>query len=220
MDPRKLKVQELKDQLQLAGLSTAGKKEELVARLLEHQKVEEEVAAAAADAGPLTGSGEGFEWDDSKYDFQGAPAGKDAETLKAEYEKRKNRAARFGIPLKEQDKAIERAARFGVPVTAKATASLAKATDSALPSASTALPNKPGSIKAQISADVLSKRAERFGIQASTTNTTVTTTTTTSKTTSATKATAGTKHSLYKLDEAEEEKKRKRAAKFGAPASN
>lgn len=70
MDPRKLKVQELKDQLQLAGLSTAGKKEELVARLLEHQKVEEEVAAAAADAGPLTGSGEGFEWDDSKYDVE------------------------------------------------------------------------------------------------------------------------------------------------------
>lgn len=82
--------------------------------------------------------------------FQGALAGKDAETLKAEYEKRKNRAARFGIPLKEQDKAIERAARFGVPVTAKATASLAKATASTLPSASTALPNKPGSIKAQV----------------------------------------------------------------------
>ncbi|KAG0011952.1 hypothetical protein BGZ82_002787 [Podila clonocystis] len=283
MDPRKLKVQELKDQLQLAGLSTAGKKEELVARLLEHQKVEEEVAAAAADAGPLTGSGEGFEWDDSKYDlddlappadsaapetkptpatstsnttaakpttpttstatasttataaatstpsstttttsapveFQGAPAGKDAETLKAEYEKRKNRAARFGIPLKEQDKALERAARFGVPVTAKATASLAKATGSALPAASTALPNKPGSIKAQIPADVLSKRAEKFGTQAATNSTTTTTTTTTSSSTP--KATAGTKHSLYKLDEAEEEKKRKRAAKFGAPASN
>ncbi|KAG0025377.1 hypothetical protein BGZ81_007214 [Podila clonocystis] len=283
MDPRKLKVQELKDQLQLAGLSTAGKKEDLVARLLEHQKVEEEVAAAAADAGPLTGSGEGFEWDDSKYDvddlappvdsaapetkpapatstpnttaakptapatstatasttataaatstpsstttttsapveFQGAPAGKDAETLKAEYEKRKNRAARFGIPLKEQDKALERAARFGVPVTAKATASLAKATGSALPAASTALPNKPGSIKAQIPADVLSKRAERFGTQATTNSTTTTTTTTTSSSTP--KATAGTKHSLYKLDEAEEEKKRKRAAKFGAPASN
>ncbi|KAF9320669.1 hypothetical protein BG006_002748, partial [Podila minutissima] len=214
MDPRKLKVQELKDQLQLAGLSTTGKKEELVARLLEHQKVEEEVAAAA-DVGPLTGSGEGFEWDDSKYDvddlappadtaapetkpapatstpnttaakpttpaastattasttttaaatstpssttattsapvqFQGATAGKDAEALKAEYEKRKSRAARFGIPLKEQDKALERAARFGVPVTAKATASLAKATGSALPTASTALPSKPGSIKAQ-----------------------------------------------------------------------
>ncbi|KAG0317576.1 hypothetical protein BG000_004513 [Podila horticola] len=285
MDPRKLKVQELKDQLQLAGLSTAGKKEELVARLLEHQKVEEEVAAAAADAGPLTGSGEGFEWDDSKYDVddlappadttapetkpapatstpdttaakptatpatstttttttattsapsstttttsapvqvQEALAGKDAEILKAEYEKRKNRAARFGIPLKEQDKALERAARFGVPVTAKATASLAKATGSALPAASTALPTKPGSIKAQIPADVLSKRAERFGIQATTNTTTTATTTTTSKTTSSPtpEATAGTKHSLYKLDEAEEEKKRKRAAKFGAPASN
>ncbi|KAF9430302.1 hypothetical protein BGZ94_007476 [Podila epigama] len=282
MDPRKLKVQELKDQLQLAGLSVAGKKDELVARLLEHQKVEEEVAATVADAGPLTGSGEGFEWDDSKYDdlappsettettttttkaassttasdgtatapastsnttttstsattkgatgthsssitttttttssttpsveFKGAPGEKSAEVLKAEYEKRKNRAARFGIPLKEEDKAVERAARFGVPVTAKATASLAKTT--LVPTtASTVLPAKPGSVKTQISDEVLKKRAERFGIQATTTTTTSTTKSSTTTTT------AGTKHSLYTLDAAEEEKKRKRAAKFGA----
>jgi len=89
--------------------------------------------------------------------FQGG-AVKDAETLKAEFEKRKNRAARFGIPLKEQDKAVERAARFGVPVTAAATASLAKATGTATsstPSTTPAagaktLPTKPGSIAAGV----------------------------------------------------------------------
>jgi len=61
MDPRKLKVNELKEQLQLAGLSVIGKKEELVARLLEHQKAEEEALAA----GPPTGTGESFNWEDS-----------------------------------------------------------------------------------------------------------------------------------------------------------
>lgn len=61
MDPRKLKVNELKEQLQLSGLSVNGKKEELVARLLEHQKAEEEAALAA---GPPTGTGESFNWED------------------------------------------------------------------------------------------------------------------------------------------------------------
>jgi len=61
MDPRKLKVNELKEQLQLAGLSANGKKEELVARLLEHQKAEED--ALHAGAGPATGSGDAFDWD-------------------------------------------------------------------------------------------------------------------------------------------------------------
>ncbi|KAF9570839.1 hypothetical protein EC968_001327 [Mortierella alpina] len=272
MDPRKLKVNELKEQLQLAGLSVNGKKEELVARLLEHQKAEE---AALGVEGPATGTGETFDWEDGKFDvddlapptdptskapenkglsnttasastaepgstnpsttaasaasekktaaataaaatttgaaaasgtlkdvqFQGAV--KDAETLKAEFEKRKNRAARFGIPLKEQDKAVERAARFGVPVMPAATASLAKATLPAKPAATTPasvkpVPAKPGSVVAQIPADVLNKRRERFGIQAPST---------TSSTTPV-------------VDAAEEEKKRKRAAKFGtAPSS-
>ncbi|KAF9988963.1 hypothetical protein BGZ75_008144 [Mortierella antarctica] len=285
MDPRKLKVNELKEQLQLAGLSANGKKEELVARLLEHQQKAEEAALEAE--GPPTGAGDTFDWEDSKFDvddlappadptpkaaekkgssdttapastteagavnpstttttatsakstaaattataaaaaasgslkdvqFQGAV--KDAETLKAEFEKRKNRAARFGIPLKEQDKAVERAARFGVPVTPAATASLAKATTlPAKPTATTAtaataattpasvkpVPAKPGSVVAQIPADVLNKRRERFGIQAPTTLTPPSTTS-----------------SAPVLDAAEEEKKRKRAAKFGtAPSS-
>ncbi|KAF9924543.1 hypothetical protein BGZ67_009210 [Mortierella alpina] len=280
MDPRKLKVNELKEQLQLAGLSANGKKEELVARLLEHQQKAEEAALEAE--GPPTGAGDTFDWEDSKFDvddlappadptpkaaekkgssdttapastteagavnpstttttatsakstaaattataaaasgslkdvqFQGAV--KDAETLKAEFEKRKNRAARFGIPLKEQDKAVERAARFGVPVTPAATASLAKATTlPAKPTATAAtaattpasvkpVPAKPGSVVAQIPADVLNKRRERFGIQAPTTSTPPSTTS-----------------SAPVLDAAEEEKKRKRAAKFGtAPSS-
>ncbi|KAF9114227.1 hypothetical protein BGX27_011429 [Mortierella sp. AM989] len=286
MDPRKLKVNELKEQLQLVGLSVNGKKEELVARLLEHQKAEEE--AVNAD-GPPTGTGDTFEWDESKFDiddlappsdpapsatvkpitsvqaskpavsvipsstassatkpatpvaaastkaasnanapaaasispsvsgssnstaatgsiqFQGAT--KDAETLKAEFEKRKNRAARFGIPLKEQDKAVERAARFGVPVTATATASLAKATGtSASPKP---VPAKSGSITAQIPADVLNKRRERFGNQTSESTTT----------SAGSPGTGAVKKSSLVLDAAEEEKKRKRAAKFGlAPA--
>lgn len=62
MDPRKLKVNELKEQLQLAGLSVNGKKEELVARLLEHQKAEEEALTAGV---PPTGSGESYDWDES-----------------------------------------------------------------------------------------------------------------------------------------------------------
>ncbi|KAG0324769.1 hypothetical protein BG004_003368, partial [Podila humilis] len=302
LDPRKLKVQELKDQLQLAGLPVTGKKEDLVARLLEHQRVEEELNAAVADAddvvggdgGPLTGSGDGFDWDGNVDDLAppndadthapalssssastapattAAPAtaktniatttaakpatsvttpstttattttapssvqssvagGQDVEALQAEYNRRKNRAARFGVPLKEEDKALERAVRFGVAVTAKTTSTTTTATTTnttaaATTKASTALPVKPGSIKAQIPDDVLSKRAARFGIATPTTTSTTTssssTTTTATATTTkptTTKATAGTKHSLYKLDEAEEEKKRKRAAKFGAP---
>lgn len=67
MDPRKLKVNELREQLQLAGLSVNGKKEELVARLLEHQRAEEE--ALNADV-PPTGSGESFDWDESKFDVE------------------------------------------------------------------------------------------------------------------------------------------------------
>jgi hypothetical protein len=62
MDPRKLKVNELKEQLQLAGLSVNGKKEELITRLLEHQKAEEE--ALNASVAP-TGSGESYDWDES-----------------------------------------------------------------------------------------------------------------------------------------------------------
>ncbi|KAG0052377.1 hypothetical protein BGZ83_002671 [Gryganskiella cystojenkinii] len=281
MDPRKLKVNELKEQLQLAGLSVNGKKEELVARLLDHQKAEEEALIAAG--GPTTGTGEAFDWEDADdlappadpsaappvatstpsattevkktepatstttatkatavptdstpvvkpaattssavgdVHFQGG-AGKDAETLKAEHEKRKNRAARFGIPLKEQDKAIERAARFGVPVTASATASLAKATGTAAKTASSSstsktLPTKPSSIAASIPADVLSKRQERFGITAPVAKpTTSTTSSSSSATTPAAKGPAAAKN-LYALDAAEEEKKRKRAAKFGA----
>ncbi|KAG0296135.1 hypothetical protein BGZ98_001100 [Dissophora globulifera] len=282
MDPRKLKVNELKEQLQLVGLSVNGKKEELVARLLEHQKAEEE----AVNAGGLpTGTVDNYDWDESKFDvddlappsdpvtssskttapapvqksttaaapspstvsstltsnqeptasnttstaapavsatastgstsgastgtattgsvqFQGAV--KDAETLKAEFEKRKNRAARFGIPLKEQDKAVERAARFGVPVPASVTASLAKATG--VPAAATSgkpqtLPTKPGSVT--IPEDVLNKRRERFGVQAPASSSTV----------------SPAKSSGIVLDAAEEEKKRKRAAKFGASSA-
>ncbi|KAF8980465.1 hypothetical protein BGZ46_004149 [Entomortierella lignicola] len=279
MDPRKLKVNELKEQLQLVGLSVNGKKEELVARLLEHQKAEEEAVNAG---GPPTGAGDTFEWDESKFDveyghdlappsepapsdaaksttsvqapkssaslptassatepktaattastnntkiantpaasttqssdsnkstsvagsiqFQGAT--KDTETLKAEFEKRKNRAARFGIPLKEQDKAVERAARFGVPVSANVTASLARATGNTAPASPKSIPAKSGSVAAQIPADVLNKRRERFGIQEA-------------ASTSTTSTDAGAKKSSIVLDAAEEEKKRKRAAKFG-----
>ncbi|KAG0350867.1 hypothetical protein BC939DRAFT_279120 [Gamsiella multidivaricata] len=284
MDPRKLKVNELKEQLQLAGLSVNGKKEELVARLLEHQKAEEEAASAA---GPPTDTGETFDWDESKFDVDDlappsdpvtatsaasamtpavapsstttttattkagpgkptsaagtsttAPAAattstaevastagttspvpasgsvqsqqtvNDSDVLKAEFEKRKNRAARFGIPLKEQDKAIERAARFGVPVPASAAASLAKATGTATskaPASPKALPTKPASIASQIPADVLSKRQQRFGTQAPAAG-------------GASGASAAKKPAQV-LDPAEEEKKRKRAEKFGLNAT-
>ncbi len=67
MDPRKLKVNELKEQLQLAGLSVNGKKEELVARLLEHQKAEE---AALEVEGPPTGTGDTYDWEDGKFDVE------------------------------------------------------------------------------------------------------------------------------------------------------
>ncbi|KAI1303235.1 hypothetical protein EDD11_005430 [Mortierella claussenii] len=276
MDPRKLKVNELKEQLQLAGLSVNGKKEELVARLLEHQKAEEE---AVAVGGPPTGTGDAFEWDESKFDiddlappsdsvtsteadatkttttsasaaqptastaesakpaaattnatgsaststlpsssagatgsasnvgsvqFQGNVS--DTETLKAEFEKRKQRAARFGIPLKEEDKAVERAARFGVPVTATATASLAKAAGTPVKTTtplSKGLPNKPGTVSVHIPDEVLKKRQERFGNQEPVAGSTTT---------------AAGKKATAVVDSAEEEKKRKRALKFGLVA--
>ncbi|KAG0267827.1 hypothetical protein BGZ95_002736 [Linnemannia exigua] len=271
MDPRKLKVNELKEQLQLAGLSVNGKKEELVARLLEHQKAEEEATLAA---GPPTGTGESFNWEDPIDDlapptadapaatkaapaaaasttpaakepatpatttttatpataeataggieFQGAIAG-DADVLKAEIEKRKSRAARFGTPLTEQDKALERAARFGVPVAASTTASLAKAAGATVASPATkgaatkasGVPAKGGSIASQIPADVLSKRQERFGTVAPAAKAT-----TPAKPAGTTPtAAAGAKRPSVAVDAAEEEKRRKRAAKFGLPSA-
>ncbi|KAF9969608.1 hypothetical protein BGZ73_007982 [Actinomortierella ambigua] len=281
MDPRKLKVNELKEQLQLAGLPTTGKKEDLVARLLEHQS--KDVDDVSAVVAPPTGSGDQFDWENEEVALPpsetttndadakapaataaptstaatapatsaAAPAGAAStpaeatasspataattttttaapaaasstasaktaqqEALMAEYEKRKNRAARFGIPLTEQDKALERAARFGAPVTTSTTTTTSPSP--AKPAAATTGPARGGKVdpikNIQLSQDVLNKRAERFGIQpkASTTTTTTSTTTATS---------GGNKSSLYKLDEAEEEKKRKRAAKFGVPAA-
>ncbi|KAF9927509.1 hypothetical protein BGZ65_006734 [Modicella reniformis] len=270
MDPRKLKVNELKEQLQLAGLSANGKKEDLIARLLEHQKAEEEALNAGV---PPTGTGESFDWDDSKFDVDDlappsdpvapatttpakttAPAEKSTvdkptssssskgpatagatkpsaaaatttsvttlstagettntstaesvqfqgsvnktEVLKVEFEKRKNRAARFGIPLKEQDKAIERAARFGVPVNASVTVPLANTSGAS--TSTTPLKSLPTKPTTQIPADVLDKRRERFGIQAPETSS------------------SGSNAKKSSLDAAEEEKKRKRAAKFGS----
>ncbi|KAF9280483.1 hypothetical protein BGZ88_012166 [Linnemannia elongata] len=284
MDPRKLKVNELKEQLQLAGLSVNGKKEELVARLLEHQKAEEEAALAA---GPPTGTGESFNWEDPIDDlappaadaptkpapaaskpaakapatttpatttttaatpttnaakpaaattvdsvqFQGATAS-DNDALKAEIEKRKSRAARFGTSLTEQDKVLERAARFGVPVAATTTASLAKAAGTAVtPAATTSaatgagaaksgVPSKPGSVASQIPADVLSKRQARFGIvepAAKSSSTPAKPAGTAAPAAGA--AAASVKKSGLVLDAAEEEKKRKRAAKFGVPSA-
>ncbi|KAF9348189.1 hypothetical protein BGX34_002627, partial [Mortierella sp. NVP85] len=268
MDPRKLKVNELKEQLQLAGLSVNGKKEELVARLLEHQKAEEEALNASV---PPAGSGESYDWESvddlappppsdpvAKSAKKAAPVEKAAvdkqpsstssssappaaasatstpsssstttakaadtsatgsapsagtasneDALKAEIEKRKSRAARFGIPLTEQDKAMERAARFGVAVKAPATASQAKASGTTQPSTPSAnpplkpVPAKPGTLSAKVPDDVLDKRRQRFGIQAPETKPS---------------ASAGTGGAKIVLDAAEEEKKRKRAAKFG-----
>ncbi|KAG0294759.1 hypothetical protein BGZ96_000513 [Linnemannia gamsii] len=283
MDPRKLKVNELKEHLQLAGLSVNGKKEELVARLLEHQKAEEEAALAA---GPPTGTGESFNWEDPIDDlappaadaptkatpaaattpaakapaakesatttstaatdaaepasgaetestttadgvqFQGTPAS-DNDALKAEIEKRKSRAARFGTSLTEQDKALERAARFGVPVAASTTASLAKAAGTAVPpaakgvtatapgAAKSGVPAKPGSVVSQIPADVLSKRQARFGIVAPAAKESTPAKPAGTAASAAGVAAAGVKPSGIVLDAAEEEKKRKRAAKFG-----
>ncbi|KAF8929084.1 hypothetical protein BGZ47_001281 [Haplosporangium gracile] len=284
MDPRKLKVNELKEQLQLAGLSVNGKKEELVARLLEHQKAEEEAALAA---GPPTGTGESFSWEDpiddlappaadastkstpaaaitpaakapatkatttttataatpatnaakpesvtteNSVQFQGATAS-DNDALKAEIEKRKSRAARFGTALTEQDKALERAARFGVPVAATTTASLAKAAGAAVAPATTATkaattgaaksgaPSKPSSIASQTPADVLSKRQARFGIVEPAAKASSTPAKAVGTTIPAAAAASGIKKSGLVLDAAEEEKKRKRAAKFGLPSA-
>ncbi|KAG0241681.1 hypothetical protein BGW41_005556 [Actinomortierella wolfii] len=294
MDPRKLKVNELKEQLQLAGLPTTGKKEELVARLLEHQK-QDETDDVTAVVAPPTGTGDNFDWENDEVALppsentaassdntgdavttgsgstskatsaSAAPTSSDAkataatstsakndaapatatvtapattsttatattggaktaeqEALLAEFEKRKNRAARFGIPLTEQDKALERAARFGVPVSSKVASTVAATTKKAstpatttttTPAAANVRGGKVDPIKSiQLPQEVLNKRAERFGIQPKTATTTTTSTTSTN--------TAGNKPSLYKLDEAEEEKKRKRAAKFGMPEAD
>ncbi|KAF9584867.1 hypothetical protein BGW38_004874 [Lunasporangiospora selenospora] len=262
MDPRKLK-------------------DDLVVRLLEHQKAEEEAVRAAG--GPVTGSGDAFDWDESKFDVDAlAPpadptteiaavpaasatqasavvstnnsattvpanpttaagnaststtdaAGKtatsaatasgetastvsEADRLKEEYEKRKSRAARFGIPLTEDDRALERAVRFGVPlkkaqqpVPAKPAGSVPKTAPpktlpaKALPVKSN-VPTKPGSMAVQIPEDVLKRRQAKFGVMPSATE---------SNKASAPKV---NKAPAIALNPEEEEKKRKRAIKFG-----
>jgi hypothetical protein len=116
--------------------------------------------AATPTAKPDSGAGAASTTTVGGAQFQGASAN-DNEALKAEIEKRKSRAARFGTSLTEQDKALERAARFGVPVAATTTASLAKAAGTAVPPAKTAtataagaaksgVPSKPGSVASQV----------------------------------------------------------------------
>lgn len=89
---RQLKVAELRTELQKLGLPTGGKKDELVARLLEAlpKRVEEPAAPVKPKSGTVT-----------PVPIQDKMAG---------------RAARFGtsMPAPAQDKMTERATRFGI----------------------------------------------------------------------------------------------------------
>jgi len=140
MDYSKLKVTELKERLSSRSLPVSGKKEDLIARLVEHDK-------SSHDLTDLLPPEEDYDWDtpaktnsapqkaiseqpakttEVKLAVEKSAAGPVVpvesgpttgaptdDTLAIELEKRKRRAERFGIPLNEKAKALERVKRFG-----------------------------------------------------------------------------------------------------------
>lgn len=145
---KKLKVTELREKLSAAGLETKGVKDELVKRLVEHvsqdkagtEKKDEATtidtsAAAPTDGGakqPVTAvlteaekaklRAERFGVTTHKQSTQsGVIAGLGMFDPQEEYERRKKRAERFGLPVpvnehEEKEKKKARAERFGLPV--------------------------------------------------------------------------------------------------------
>ena len=134
MDYAKLKVTELKELLSARSLPLSGKKEELVARLIENDK-------SSNDLTDLLPPEEEYDWDTpantpkTKTEVKApvdtkpptateritttetkttpAPAETTVDSIAAELEKRKRRAERFGIPVNDNVKALERVKRFG-----------------------------------------------------------------------------------------------------------
>lgn len=111
-DVAKLKVQDLKSELQLLGLSTVGKKEDLQKRLISHIEAEEALLfnsenvfnekAADVEVEPISVNGK----DTLSTE---APATNDL----SEAEKLKLRSQRFGVELSEEAKKKLRAEKFG-----------------------------------------------------------------------------------------------------------
>jgi SAP domain-containing ribonucleoprotein len=140
MDYSKLKVTELKELLSSRSLPVSGKKEDLIARLIEHDK-------SSNDLTDLLPPEEDYDWDTPAKTHSApqktapqpsakptpvAPAAAPPvpapkitpeattatvtateDALAIELAKRKRRAERFGIPLNDNAKALERAKRFG-----------------------------------------------------------------------------------------------------------
>ncbi|KAJ3023119.1 hypothetical protein HKX48_004235 [Thoreauomyces humboldtii] len=214
----KLRVPELKEALTKAGLPVTGKKEDLVARLLDHRAKHPEPASATLPATtpavpPAVAVKEAASANSAV--AASSPTKQQSPAIPAPTKPVTGKAAEAGLSEEERRKA--RAARFGIPFTAASTVidtsvagKKANGAKAAAPKSATPTGDKPAAVAktasaakapaanvkltVNIDAETLKKRAERFG------------------------AVVPDIEKIIKRTE-EEERKRKRAERFGEPAS-
>ncbi|XP_015236566.1 SAP domain-containing ribonucleoprotein [Cyprinodon tularosa] len=157
---QKLKLAELRQECDARGLETKGNKGDLIARLQayldEHEEdvdVDEVLAEDSVDFGKVE-STEPINVNNGSEAIESEPPAekkvvKISPPLSAS-ERLQKRAERFNVPASAESKKALRAARFGMP------------SDSSSPSPGVVANSKTG-----VSADLLKKRAERFGMNVS-----------------------------------------------------
>jgi len=196
-----LLVADLKKELQQRGLSVAGKKAELVARLEEAETTNQidkpKTSAEKPKESPKTDEAEiDIATEDLTLEEKKEQNGKDEQEL-TEEEKKKRRAGRFGITLvtSDSEKNRQRAERFGLPINNKSHNPLAaekqqqRAQRFGLPIKS----KGASSLTSPLDANRLKQRQERFGLDTTTFQ---------------------TKSKNLTWNAEEEQKKRKRAERF------